>query len=540
MAELTPQMPHQEEERIPFWRDARVIGVVAQIIFVILVLLGARWILGNISDNVGALGSFRCDDGTESFICGFNFLTIESQFAISESVIEYDPSDTYARALVVGALNTVKVSFFGIILATLLGTIAGIARLSDNWLVNNLSKWYVDFFRNTPLLLQLFFIYFGVILVLPAIRDAIQPLGLPVFFSQRGINMPGPVFMPSFAIWLAFLVLGIIQAQVVWLILGKREERTGKSSNRGWWSVIAFLVIIGLGWFVSGRAAGNQGMLVARAARVQSVDDLATMVEGRLPVSELADVEAALESGELSQEELTEASLKLCAVENDPAEVNLTSQLRGANVPYVVDRSDRIDQATDAYAEGACEVLVANRTTLSAERNQLESSGNHFIVPVAETPVRLSVPRIEGLNFVGGIKMTPSFAALLLGLVLFTGAYIAEIVRAGIQSVSKGQSEAAYALGLNESQRLRLVVLPQALRVIIPPLTSQYLNLAKNSTLAIAVGFADLFAVAFTTLNQTGRSIHVFIIIMVAYLTISLSISALLNWYNKRITLVER
>jgi len=154
--------------------------------------------------------------------------------------------------------------------------------------------------------------------------------------------------------------------------------------------------------------------------------------------------------------------------------------------------------------------------------------------------MRLSIPRVEGLNFVGGIKMTPSFAALLIGLVLFTAAYIAEIVRAGIQSVSKGQSEAAYALGLNESQRLRLVVLPQALRVIIPPLTSQYLNLAKNSSLAIAVGFADLFAVAFVTLNQTGRSIHVFIIIMAAYLTISLIISALLNWYNKRITLVER
>jgi general L-amino acid transport system permease protein len=540
MAELSPQVPQQEEERIPFWRDARVIGVLAQIAFVILVLLGARWILGNISDNVGALGTFRCEDGTESFICGFNFLPIESQFEISESVIDYDPSDSYGRALVVGALNTVKVSFFGIIFATLLGTIAGIARLSDNWLVNNLSKWYVDFFRNTPLLLQLFFIYFGVILLLPPIREAIQPFGLPIFFSQRGFNLPGPVFMPSIAIWLAFLILAVIQAQVVWLILGKREERTGKSSNRGWWSLIAFLFIVVLGWFVSGRAAGNQGILVPRAARVQSIEDLAAIVENRLPDGELADIEAALESGELTQEALEEASLKLCAVEGNPSEVNLTAQLRRAGIPYDVDRSDRIDQATAAYADGECEVLVADRTSLSAERSNLENPANQVIVPIAETPMRLSIPRVEGLNFVGGIKMTPSFAALLIGLVLFTAAYIAEIVRAGIQSVSKGQSEAAYALGLNESQRLRLVVLPQALRVIIPPLTSQYLNLAKNSSLAIAVGFADLFAVAFVTLNQTGRSIHVFIIIMAAYLTISLTISALLNWYNKRITLVER
>lgn len=540
MAELSPKVPLQEEERIPFWRDARVIGVIAQIIFVIFLVLGTSWILSNINDNIGALGSFRCADGSESFACGFNFLGIESQFEISESVIDYDPSDTYARALLVGALNTIKVSFFGIIFATLIGTVAGIARLSDNWLVNNLAKWYVDFFRNTPLLLQLFFIFFGVILLFPPIKEAIQPFGLPIFFSQRGINIPGPVFLPSFAIWLAFLVLGVIQAQVVWLLLGKREERTGKSSNRGLWAVIAFLVIASLGWFVSGRSVGNQGILVSKAARVQSIADLADTVEGRLPIDNLADVDAALVGGELTQEELAEASLKLCAVKGDPAEVNLTTQLQGANIPYVVKRSDRIDQAVTAYSEGTCELLVSNRTTLAAERNLLENGANHYIVPVTESPMRISTPRVEGLNFVGGIKLTPSFAALLIGLVLYTGAFIAEIVRAGIQSVSKGQTEAAYALGLNDSQRLRLVVLPQAMRVIIPPLTSQYLNLAKNSSLAIAVGFADLWAVAYTTLNQSGRAVQVFIIVMLAYLTLSLAISALLNWYNKRITLVER
>ena len=162
------------------------------------------------------------------------------------------------------------------------------------------------------------------------------------------------------------------------------------------------------------------------------------------------------------------------------------------------------------------------------------------MIAIAETPVRISVPRIEGLNFIGGIKLTPSFAAILIGLVLYTGAFIAEIVRAGIQSVAKGQTEAARALGLSESQRLRLVVLPQAMRVIIPPLTSQYLNLAKNSSLAIAVGFADLWAIAYTTLNQSGRSVQVFMIVMAAYLTLSLSISFMLNWYNRRIALVER
>ena len=194
----------------------------------------------------------------------------------------------------------------------------------------------------------------------------------------------------------------MIQAQVVWLLLGKREERTGKSSNRGLWAVIAFLVIAGVGWFVSGRMVGNQGILVPKAARVQSIGDLADLVEKRLPV-DLPEVEAALESGELTQEELTEASLRLCAVKEDPSEVNLTTQLRGANIPFSVKRTDRVDQAAAAYAAGDCELLVANRTALTAERNLMENGANQFIVPVAEAPMRISMPRIEGLNFVGGI-----------------------------------------------------------------------------------------------------------------------------------------
>ncbi len=150
------------------------------------------------------------------------------------------------------------------------------------------------------------------------------------------------------------------------------------------------------------------------------------------------------------------------------------------------------------------------------------------------------MPRIEGLNFVGGLKLTPNFAAILIGLVIYTGAFIAEIVRAGILSVPKGQTEAARALGLSEGQRLRLVVLPQALRVIIPPLTNQYLNLVKNSSLAIAVAYPDLWSTAYTTLNQSGRAIQVFLLVMGTYLSFSLIISFFLNWYNRRIALVER
>jgi len=539
MAELSPTPP-KGQESIPFWRDGRVIGVLAQIAFVILVALGTAWLLRNVNDNIGALGSFRCADGTESFRCGFNFLRIDAQFDISESIISYEPSDSYARALLVGALNTLKVTVLGVVLATILGTLAGIARLSTNWLVSNLAKWYVDFFRNTPLLLQLFFIYFGVILLFPGIQEAIQPFGLPIYLSQRGFNLPGPVFMPSFAIWMAFLILGLIQAQVTWLFLGRQEEQTGRDSNRGLWAVASFVVVAVIGWYIAAGTADSQAVLMARSSRVQEFGDIEALVLGRLPVAELGEIDTAVASGALSREDLTAASLHICAVKEDRSEVNFTSQLRRAGIPYVVNRSDRLDQATEAYAAGECEALVATRAALAAERNVLENPATQSIIAVAETPVRMSVPRIEGLNFTGGIKLTPSFAAILIGLVLYTGAFIAEIVRAGIQSVAKGQSEAARALGLSESQRLRLVVLPQAMRVIIPPLTSQYLNLAKNSSLAIAVGFADLWAISYTTLNQSGRSVQVFMIVMASYLTLSLTISFLLNWYNRRISLVER
>jgi general L-amino acid transport system permease protein len=529
------------QESVPPWRDIRVIGVFAQIAFVILVILGASWLFGNVSDNLGRLGGFRCPDGTSSFSCGYSFLRLDSQFDISESVISYDPSDTYARALLVGVLNTLKVAILGIILATILGTLTGIARLSNNWLVSKVAGWYIDLMRNTPLLLQLFFIYFGVILLFPPIRDAIQVGDLPFYLSQRGFNIPGPVFLPSFATWLAFVVAGIILAFVMWMLLGHRQERTGKEGNRLFWVVFSFFAISIIGWIVAGNSAGtNQAFMIAKSQRVTEFDDLVMVMERRLGVSNLALVDELIEAETLTMDVLQASSFSLCVIADSASEVNFTTEMRRANIPYTVSRSTRPDQATAEYAEGVCEIFVAESVILTGERPLLENADAQTLVPVPEKPVRISIPTIEGLNFVGGVKVSPNFAALLIGLVLYTGAFIAEIVRAGIQSVSKGQSEAARALGLSEGQRLRLVVLPQALRVIIPPLTSQYLNLVKNSSLAIAVGYPDLFAIAFTTLNQSGQSIQVFIIVMAAYLSFSLFISGILNWYNKRIALVER
>ncbi len=540
MAELSPT-PQKSQDSIPFWRDGRILGVFAQIAFVVFVLLGAAWILRNVSDNIGALGSFRCPDGTESFSCGFNFLGIDAQFDIAESVIAYDPSNSYARAMTVGALNTVKVSVFGIFFATILGTFAGIARLSNNWLVSNIAKWYVDFFRNTPLLLQLFFIYFGVILLFPGIREAIQPLGLPVYLSQRGINLPGLAFMPSSRILFLFLFTALVTVVIIWVLLGMREQKIGKSLNRWLWCLLAFVVIMVTGWFVATAVPSSQGMMVSTESMpISSFEDIPGVVARRLGVTDLATVEAAVADGTLDALAVRDAGLSICVVKGGAAETNLGNQLLLANVPYTVDRSDRLDQAIRAFERGECELIVDRSSALAAYQTTMDNGSQFSIVGIEETPIRVSIPRIEGLNFQGGIKLTPSFAAILIGLVLYTGAFIAEIVRAGMQSVPKGQTEAARALGLSEGQRLRLVILPQAMRVIIPPLTSQYLNLAKNSSLAIAVGFADMWAVSYTTLNQSGRAVQVFIIVMAAYLTLSLIISFLLNWYNSRISLVER
>ncbi|MCB9007446.1 MAG: ABC transporter permease subunit [Ardenticatenaceae bacterium] len=346
--------------------------------------------------------------------------------------------------------------------------------------------------------------------------------------------------MSSFATWVAFIVLGIVQAQLLWVILGRREEQTGQTANRTLWVIFSFLVVVAIGWFVAGNNSNDEAMLVARADRIREFDDIPALVERRLGLEDLGEIEELVAAGDLAQDDVDAAQFTICTLQDSPSEINLTSQLRRANVPFSVSRSDRADQAIGEYAEDGCDAFVATTAVVAAERDVLENSTDQLVVPLPETPVRISTPKLEGFNFVGGTKMSLEFSAILLGLVLYTGAFVAEIVRAGILSVSKGQSEAARALGLTETQRLRLVVLPQALRVIIPPLTSQYLNLTKNSSLALAVLFPDLVRTINTIINQSGRSIQPVVIMALIYLSISLFISFLLNWYNRQITLVER
>ena len=535
--------PPSEAQNTPAWQkvlgylfDVRVLGVLGQIGFILLVVFGVKAIGSNFAENAQKLGEsqFICRDGTFSYRCAYDFMDSESGFDIADTMIDHTNTDPYWRSFTVGVLNTLKVAVFGVVLTAIVGTIAGITRLSENWLLSKLVLWYVELMRNTPLLIQIFFIYFGVILTAPKLNDAIQPLGLPIYLSQRGLNIPSIQFTSSAAIWLAFLVLGIIQFQVLWIILGRREERTGQASSRIQTGIIAFIIVAGLGWFVSGAVSETQGLLVTKGSRIQEINDFDKFMLQRTGLNHLDELKT------LTEDEIKEIALQVCVLEDSASETNFTKQLRQLGIPYKIHRSDRPDQATKKYTDEKCEVFAASKSILAAERATLENASSHLIIPIKENPLVWSLPVREGLNMVGGSRLKPEFTALLLALVLFYGGTLAEIVRAGILSVSKGQSEAARALGLKEGQRLQLIVLPQALRVIIPPGIGVALSLAKDTSLGIAIGFPDMYAVSYTTMNQSGRVLQMFVLIMLVYMFISLGFSVVLNWYNEKIKLVER
>jgi general L-amino acid transport system permease protein len=397
MAQTAAPSPAAASEVVPFWNDPAKRGLVFQA----LALLGVAGIGYYLFSNTQA------NLARQNIATGFGFLGRESGFEIGESLISYSAAHTYGRALWVGVLNTLKVSFLGIVLTVVLGTVIGVARLSKNWLVSKLAGGYIELFQNIPILLQLFFWYAIFYEFLPAPRQALHPLP-GVFLCNRGLLLGIPAAHPVYP-WVGAALVAAC-AGVWWLKrwAHRRQDATGQ---------IFPLVRVG------------------------------TLLVLGLPLL----------------------------------------------------------------------VWVAGGA-----------------------PTAMDVPVLQGFNFKGGIALSPEFAALLTGLVLYTAAFVAEIVRAGIQSVSHGQTEAAMSVGLTGGQTLNLVILPQALRVIIPPLTSQMLNLTKNSSLAVAIGFPDFVSVANTTINQTGQAIEGIALIMVVYLMFSLGTSVFMNWYNKKMALVER
>jgi general L-amino acid transport system permease protein len=382
---------------VPFLRDPAKRAIIFQVVALLLVAFVSYYLYTNTQANLER----------QSIATGFGFLDTEAGFEIGESAIEYSAADSYADALLVGALNTLKVSFIGVIFTIILGTVIGVARLSSNWLVAKLAAGYIEVMQNIPVLLQLFFWYAIFYESFPSPRQALNPF-TGVFLCNRG------------------------------LIFGVPEAHAAHGAM-----LWAFVVALAIGWFLN--RWGNK-----RQAQT------------------------------------------------------------GQIFPSV-------------------------RVTLA-----LSIALPLLVWAFFGAPTAMDIPELKGFNFKGGVTVSPEFSALLLGLVFYTAAFVAEIVRAGIQSVGHGQVEAAKAVGLKPGQVLHLVVLPQALRVIIPPLTSQMLNLTKNSSLAIAIGYADFVAVTNTTINQTGQAIEGVALIMIIYLFFSLSTSLFMNWYNKKMALVER
>ncbi len=516
--------------------DIRFLGVIGQIAIIALLLFGAVTLSGNFRNNIEKLGEaqFRCIDGRVSYRCAFDFMDNEAGFDISDTVLSYENTDSFWWAAFNGLMNTFRVGLLSLVAMTILGTVMGIARMSDNWLVSRLALAYIEIIRNTPILIQLLLIYFSIILALPDITEAIQPFGAPIFLSNRGLSMPWPQLMSSAPIWFAFVVLAIIQFQVTNIYLSRQEERTGKPTNRFMWGLVGFVIIAGLGWFVAGSIADNEGVLIANSSRIGEFDDFERVMLQRTGVNHISEI------ADLPEEELEAATLQICALRNSSSEPNLTNKLRRLGIPFDVSRVGSPESAQSRLVDGRCEMFVGSKTILASQQATLESPSAYTIFPLDEAPVVFSYPRFEGFNVLGGWNMTGEFFALFLGLTIFYAGGLAEVVRAGILSVSKGQTEAARALGLSEGQRLNLIVLPQALRVIIPPLISTYLSLMKDTSLGVAVAFPEIYIISQTLMNQSGRALQIMILLMLVYLSISLFFSVILNWYNDQITLVER
>lgn len=395
---ITAEVPHEPFRLSMLWYDKRYRSNVIQILVLVGVLSFFGYLINNAANALAA----------QQKTFGFSFLFLPASYDINQTLIPYTSSDTHLRATIVGILNTGLVAVVGIFIATILGFILGVLRLSNNWLVSRLVYWYVEFTRNVPLLLQILFWHGIFINSFPHPR-AYRDVEGSIFLTNRGIVSPKPVMDDAIWFVVAALVVGIVGAVIYARKARIKQEATGQISP---------VFRVGLGLVIG--------------------------------------------------------------------------------LPLIV----------------------------------------YFL---AGMPVSFDYPTFQGFNFRGGMTISPELASLTFALAIYTAAFISENVRAGILAVSHGQTEAAFALGLRPNRTMNLIIIPQALRVIIPPLTSQYLNLTKNSSLAIAIGYMDVVAtLGGITLMQTGKELETNILLMAFYLSISLTISMLMNWYNRSIAFKER
>ena len=634
--------PEPQIDRIPFYRNVKTLGVLAQLVFVGVLVLGLLILYFNVTS---ALERSRIP-------ASFTFLDARAGIPIGESLIDYSTSDTYARALLVGVLNTLRVALVGVVLATLLGILIGVLRLSKNWLLRQIALVYVETIRNTPLAVQLVFWFYAVLIPLPPLIS--NPVELPFggYFSQIGLALPW--FYPSytFTAWLPWLGGALALFALLYLARRWQIRRSELPGNAWLLPLLGALVVAGVGFPLSssplpdgtttefsaergrgdvfvdmdGDGARGEGERALPYTRVRFA-----MPEGFISSNTQSIVEsrrrtggtfrfAALKESEFSEAEVTFAN-------PDAAQglsihyFNFPSSglvYRDANGNGAYDRGEERPDEGDGrlgYNGLAVQLRVVDfERTLSADRTgqfrvpQFESSAQldaaaavqaepvpeedaetaapsedragspsdlfgggeeteaesssspaslfgggsdeaadeaaagvvTEVTPLPSGPLVLSAPTVPVTSYEGGVQFSSPFLALLLGLVIYTASYISEIVRGGILAVNSGQREASKSLGLSDNQTFNLVVFPQALRVILPPLISQYLNLTKNSSLALLITFVDFFAIGRIIGNQTGATVPIIVIIILGYLLVSLTFALVLNIVNDRFALVER
>lgn len=488
-------------------------GVIYQLLVVVLVVGFLGWIVLNTAQNLAI----------QNKTTGFDFLFRTAGFDIGFSLIPWSRASLYWEAFLAGLLNTLLAAVIGIFFATIIGFSLGIARLSSNWLIARVATVYIETIRNIPLLLQLFFWYFAVLKAMPAVRDSfLLPLG--VYVNLRGIMVPKPLPDHEFT-WVAVaFVVCLLAAIAIGVWATRQRTRTGRYpasivasariANAVVTFALGFIAFIALGQVIPTLATP----MVAAAGALVLVGISFTPYRPFVGAF-IAAVLAFTVTGFLLPGMFSYVP---------PAILLLVAAAIGLTVGWIMlERIGRTPVDASKFPV-ALPILVVVGIPLTL----------YYLIGAE---LAFEVPVLQRFNFQGGLQLPPEFVALVFGLSIYTAAFIAENVRGGIRAVSHGQTEAAQSLGLKDGDRLRLVIIPQAMRVIVPPLTSQYLNLTKNSSLGAAIGYAELVNVFMgTTLNQTGKAIEVVALTMAVYLTISLLTSAFMNWYNGRVALVER
>jgi len=601
-----PAHEHPADARIPFWRNVKIIGILAQVVFVLLFVAGIGVLVNNV---VTALAKANLP-------ADFSFLSQRAGIPIAEQPIPYSVTDSYARALLIGLLNTLKVAVIGVVLASMIGVLVGVMRLSSNWLVKSIATVYVELLRNIPLAVQIVFWYAAILLPFPPRIS--NPIALPGGILLSNVGLAFPFLYPTyrFGQWLPWLIGAVVVAAAV-TVWRKRSLERRDVVGRVWhYPLVAFLAVAGAGYAVASLDRSVPDNLVLDFDPVRGRGIVSFVEEGSSEVAPFVPVSVRYQAAQLTtttqnlveSRELVNSTFRFPLIRQSEAEQievvfadSQAAEAAGYRMHFssypssgtvyvdndgngVYDKGEEIDPATgtgyngvqlvmrltgfhrvvvgdrdgqirtplfravetgepveeaaaapaargrfSAFGQAATEQTQATTTTLEAETELLGVG-----------PLVLSNAHIPVSNYEGGARFTVNYLALLLALVIYTSAFIGEIVRGGIQAVAKGQREAAEALGLSDYQTFSLIVFPQALRIVLPPVISQYLNLTKNSSLAQLAGYAELFVIASVVQNQTGAAIPIALLLIGSYLAISLAFSLVLNKVNESLALVER